>query len=54
MFTVWFLYLRETARLTNVGLVLEKHGSEFLGSKYKDPISSFSDFQEFSVTNPEV
>ncbi|KAM7475410.1 hypothetical protein LguiB_022653 [Lonicera macranthoides] len=45
---------QETARLTNVGLVLEKHGNEFLGSKYKDPISSFSDFQEFSVTKPEA
>ena len=40
--------------LTNVGQLLEKRGKEFLGSRYKDPISSFSDFQEFSVSNPEV
>lgn len=44
----------ESALLTNVGLLLERHGIEFLGSKYKDPISSFSDLQEFSVSNPEV
>jgi hypothetical protein len=40
--------------LTNVGQLLERRGKEFLGSKYKDPISSFSDFQKFSVSNPEV
>ncbi|XWS47886.1 hypothetical protein CRYUN_Cryun13aG0024400 [Craigia yunnanensis] len=44
----------ESALLTNVGLLLERHGKEFLGSKYKDPISSFSHLQEFSVSNPEV
>lgn len=45
---------REAAKLTNVGQLLERCGKEFLGSSYKDPISSFSDFQEFSVSNPEV
>ncbi|XP_024032651.1 probable acyl-activating enzyme 17, peroxisomal, partial [Morus notabilis] len=45
---------REAAILTNVGKLLERRGKEFLGSRYKDPISNFSDFQEFSVTNPEV
>ncbi|XVE56720.1 hypothetical protein DITRI_Ditri04bG0033600 [Diplodiscus trichospermus] len=44
----------ESALLTNVGLLLERHGKDFLGSKYKDPISSFSHLQEFSVLNPEV
>ncbi|GAV63693.1 AMP-binding domain-containing protein/DUF3353 domain-containing protein/DUF4009 domain-containing protein [Cephalotus follicularis] len=44
----------ESAILTNVGRLLESRGKEFLGSKYKDPISSFSDFQEYSVLNPEV
>lgn len=44
----------KTAILTNVGQLLERRGKEFLGSKYKDPISSFSDLQEFSVSNPEV
>ncbi|XP_030493803.2 hexanoyl-CoA synthase-like isoform X1 [Cannabis sativa] len=44
----------ENAISTNVGKLLEKRGKEFLGVKYKDPISNFSDFQEFSVTNPEV
>ncbi|CAA0815311.1 Probable acyl-activating enzyme 17- peroxisomal [Striga hermonthica] len=42
------------AKLTNVGQLLEERGKQFLGTKYVDPISSFSDFQEFSVSNPEV
>ncbi|KAL6549377.1 putative acyl-activating enzyme 17, peroxisomal [Orobanche hederae] len=42
------------ANLTNVGKLLDEHGKELLGSKYIDPISSFRDFQEFSVSNPEV
>ncbi|KAL3655286.1 putative acyl-activating enzyme 17, peroxisomal [Castilleja foliolosa] len=42
------------ANLTNVGKLLKDHGKELLGSKYIDPISSFCDFQEFSVSNPEV
>ncbi|KAK8690766.1 hypothetical protein V6N13_074292 [Hibiscus sabdariffa] len=45
---------RESALLTNVGRLLERRGKEFLGSKYSDPISSFSHLQEFSVSNPEV
>ncbi|GAB2300832.1 Probable acyl-activating enzyme 17, peroxisomal [Dionaea muscipula] len=44
----------ESARLTNVGQLLEKRGYNFLGPRYKDPISNFLDFQEFSVLNPEV
>ncbi|XP_026403017.1 probable acyl-activating enzyme 17, peroxisomal isoform X2 [Papaver somniferum] len=39
---------------TNVGKILERRGREFLGSKYKNPISNFSDFHEFSVSKPEV
>ncbi|XP_013613816.1 PREDICTED: probable acyl-activating enzyme 17, peroxisomal isoform X1 [Brassica oleracea var. oleracea] len=42
------------ASLTNVGGLLERRGREFLGDDYKDPVSSFSKFQEFSVSNPEV
>lgn len=49
-----FRIARKIATLTNVGQLLERRGKEFLGSKYRDPISSFSDFQEFSVLNPEV
>ncbi|KAL6579898.1 putative acyl-activating enzyme 17, peroxisomal [Orobanche minor] len=45
---------RVGANLTNVGKLLDEHGKELLGSKYIDPISSFRDFQEFSVSNPEV
>ncbi|GMY15417.1 probable acyl-activating enzyme 17, peroxisomal [Fagus crenata] len=43
----------ENVKLTNVGQLLETRGKGFLGSKYEDPISSFSDLQEFSVSNPE-
>lgn len=45
---------REAAISTNVGKLLERRGKEFLGLRYKDPISNFSDLQEFSVANPEV
>ncbi|XAR51262.1 Acetate--CoA ligase [Bertholletia excelsa] len=44
----------ENVLSTNVGQLLEKHGEEILGSRYKDPMSSFRDLQEFSVSNPEV
>ncbi|KAJ7956550.1 acyl-activating enzyme 17 [Quillaja saponaria] len=44
----------ENATSTNVGQLLERCGKEFLGLKYKDPITNFCDFQEFSVSNPEV
>lgn len=44
----------ESARATNIGQLLERLGKEIMGSKYKDPISSFMDFQKFSVQNPEV
>lgn len=44
----------KNARLTNIGQLLERRGKEFLGSNYEDPISSFSDFQRFSVSDQEV
>ncbi|XP_021761234.1 probable acyl-activating enzyme 17, peroxisomal isoform X1 [Chenopodium quinoa] len=44
----------ESVRLTNIGQLLERRGKELLGLKYKDPMSSFSELQEFSVSNPEV
>ncbi|XP_055825588.1 hexanoyl-CoA synthase isoform X2 [Solanum dulcamara] len=44
----------EAAKLTNIGKLLERRGKELLGSSYKDPISSFSDFQEFTVSNLEM
>ncbi|KAI8028645.1 putative acyl-activating enzyme 17, peroxisomal [Camellia lanceoleosa] len=46
--------MMERAASTNVGQLLERRGKEFLDSRYKDPISSFSSFQNFSVSNPEV
>ncbi|XP_023516071.1 probable acyl-activating enzyme 17, peroxisomal [Cucurbita pepo subsp. pepo] len=44
----------ENAVFTNVGKLLERRGKKFLGSSYRDPLSSFSSFQEFSVSSPEV
>ncbi|KAL2340602.1 hypothetical protein Fmac_008542 [Flemingia macrophylla] len=44
----------DSAALTNVWQLLERRGEEFLGSAYKDPITSFDDFQKFSVSNPEI
>ncbi|KAK1427251.1 hypothetical protein QVD17_15934 [Tagetes erecta] len=44
----------EDAKLTNIGMLLERHGKKLLGSSYKDPVSSYRAFQEFSVSNLEV
>lgn len=33
---------------------MESHGRELLGSSYVDPITSFSLFQQFSASKPEV
>ncbi|KAI8528734.1 hypothetical protein RHMOL_Rhmol12G0170300 [Rhododendron molle] len=46
--------MMERVASTNVGKLLERRGKEFLGPRYKDPISSFLEFQEFSVSNPEA
>jgi len=46
--------VRKSAALTNVWQLLERKGKEFMGSAYKDPITSFDDFLKFSVSNPEV
>lgn len=51
---MYYSWHREAAKLTNIGKLLERRGKELLGSSYKDPISSFSDFQEFTVSNLEV
>lgn len=44
----------EEGILTNIGNLLERRGKEFLGPNYKDPISSYSAFHEFSVSHLEV
>ncbi|GJX88108.1 probable acyl-activating enzyme 17, peroxisomal [Tanacetum coccineum] len=44
----------EAAKSTNIGNLLERRGKDFLGPSYKDPISSYSAFQEFSASNLEV
>ncbi|KAJ3677501.1 hypothetical protein LUZ60_003225 [Juncus effusus] len=43
----------DDALSTNIGRLLQKHGNEILGSGYTDPISNFSEFQKFSISNPE-
>nr|KAJ0199187.1 hypothetical protein LSAT_V11C600318550 [Lactuca sativa] len=37
------------AKRTNLGRLMETHGSKLLGAAYKDPISSFKQFQKFSA-----
>ncbi|RVW48646.1 putative acyl-activating enzyme 18, peroxisomal [Vitis vinifera] len=39
---------------TNLGRLMETYGPRLLGLSYKDPITSHSLFQKFSVQNPEV
>lgn len=54
MMMMCYSWHREAAKLTNIGKLLERRGKELLRSSYKNPISSFSDFQEFTVSNLEV
>ncbi|KAF5930079.1 hypothetical protein HYC85_030952 [Camellia sinensis] len=42
------------SKYTNLGRLMETHGSKLLGASYKDPITSFSLFQKFTVQHPEV
>ncbi|KAI8526383.1 hypothetical protein RHMOL_Rhmol13G0303300 [Rhododendron molle] len=49
----WFPSLYQAKR-TNLGRLMETHGSKLLGTSYKDPITSFSLFQSFSAKHPEV
>uniref|UniRef100_A0A1D1Z1X9 4-coumarate--CoA ligase n=1 Tax=Anthurium amnicola TaxID=1678845 RepID=A0A1D1Z1X9_9ARAE len=49
----WFPSL-EYSKNTNLGRIMEMHGSKLLGSFYSNPIDSFSLFQNFSVRHPEV
>ncbi|KAI3716504.1 hypothetical protein L1987_67423 [Smallanthus sonchifolius] len=39
---------------TNLGRIMEAHGPKVLGASYKDPITSYKEFQKFSVQHPEV
>ncbi|PON65220.1 2,3-dihydroxybenzoate-AMP ligase [Parasponia andersonii] len=49
----WFPSLHQSKQ-TNLGRLMEKYGSEVLGTLYKDPITSYSLFQKFSVQQPEA
>ncbi|KAL3719821.1 hypothetical protein ACJRO7_004752 [Eucalyptus globulus] len=49
----WFPSLSQSKQ-TNLGRLMESHGRKLLGSSYKDPITSFSLFQKFSVEHPDV
>ncbi|XP_031401457.1 probable acyl-activating enzyme 18, peroxisomal isoform X2 [Punica granatum] len=55
----WIIYLscfmiRDQAKQTNLGRLMESHGQDLLGTLYKDPVTSFSLFQQFSASRPEV
>ncbi|KAL5563556.1 hypothetical protein UlMin_033303 [Ulmus minor] len=49
----WFPSLYDSKQ-TNLGRIMEKHGPELLGPLYKDPITSFTLFQNLSVQHPEA
>ncbi|KAJ9697766.1 hypothetical protein PVL29_007065 [Vitis rotundifolia] len=49
----WFPSLYESQH-TNLGRLMETYGPRLLGLSYKDPITSHSLFQKFSVQNLEV
>lgn len=49
----WFP-TQESARLTNLGRMMEAHGPHLLGSSYYNPITNFQSFQQFSVDHPEI
>ncbi|XP_027345741.1 probable acyl-activating enzyme 18, peroxisomal [Abrus precatorius] len=49
----WFPSLEQSKR-TNLGRLMETHAPRLLGASYKDPISSYSLFQSFSVQHPQL
>ncbi|XP_057781110.1 probable CoA ligase CCL12 [Salvia miltiorrhiza] len=49
----WFPSLSQ-AKCTNLGRLMESHGPRALGKLYKDPITSFRSFHQFSVQHPEI
>ncbi|KAK4725641.1 hypothetical protein R3W88_030558 [Solanum pinnatisectum] len=49
----WFPSLNES-RHTNLGRIMEIHCPKLFGASYEDPISSFKEFQRFSVQHPEI
>ncbi|XP_052205959.1 probable CoA ligase CCL12 isoform X2 [Diospyros lotus] len=44
----------DEAKRTNLGRLMESHASKLLGDAYKDPITSFTLFHNFTVQNPDV
>ncbi|CAN6476359.1 unnamed protein product [Victoria cruziana] len=49
----WFPSL-DSSRQTNLGRLMETHGPKLMGSTYKDPITNFRGFQQFSVQHPQM
>ena len=47
-------FVRYGSMHTNLGRLMETYGPRLLGLSYKDPITSYSLFQKFSVQNLEV
>lgn len=48
------LSIRYQSRCSNLGRIMESHCPRLLGALYKDPITSFREFQKFSVQHPEA
>ncbi|XP_049363845.1 probable CoA ligase CCL12 [Solanum verrucosum] len=49
----WFPSLNES-RYTNLGRIMDTHCPKLFRASYEDPISSFKEFQRFSVQHPEI
>ncbi|KAL3321341.1 hypothetical protein AABB24_039129 [Solanum stoloniferum] len=53
MTTLLSLHVNES-RYTNLGRIMEIHCPKLFRASYEDPISSFKEFQRFSVQHPEI
>ncbi|GER50673.1 acetyl-coenzyme A synthetase [Striga asiatica] len=49
----WFPSLNQSKN-TNLGRLMESHCPKLLGASYRDPITSFKQFHQFSVQHPEA
>ncbi|CAA0818414.1 Probable acyl-activating enzyme 18- peroxisomal [Striga hermonthica] len=49
----WFPSLNQSKN-TNLGRLMESHCPKLLGESYRDPITSFKQFHQFSVQHPEI
>ncbi|XP_020519558.1 probable acyl-activating enzyme 18, peroxisomal [Amborella trichopoda] len=45
---------RSSAKMTNLGRIMDTYGPKLLGHSYCDPITSYDKFHQFSVHHPEI